>query len=254
MAAGFDGAPEEVREAVGRGLAEAGVSHLGVRPLGPGSDWFQLVMPGQLPPSGEAAGLVHALGHRFHPVAPGRLREDQVAGLAVSSPDILEEAIPHALDAGFDMLLLDGSAGLGTPWAELQGAPDLSILRDAVAILRRLDREEEIDLVYFGGVRSGTDAAKVIAMGAVVVVLGVAVGLAAGGAITQAHELRFSADRTDEDRARGAANIIKASASEASMMARCTGKTNLQNVEPEDLRALTVATAEATGIPLAGTQ
>ena len=33
------------------------------------------------------------------------------------------------------------------------------------------------------------------------------------------------------------------------MMARCTGKTNLQNVEPEDLRALTVATAEATGIP-----
>ena len=48
----------------------------------------------------------------------------------------LEQAIPYALDAGFDMLLLDGSAGLGTPWAELKGAPDLTILRDAVTILR----------------------------------------------------------------------------------------------------------------------
>ncbi len=38
------------------------------------------------------------------------------------------------------------------------------------------------------------------------------------------------------------------------MMARCTGKTNLHNVEPEEPRALTVATANATGIPLTGTQ
>jgi hypothetical protein len=37
------------------------------------------------------------------------------------------------------------------------------------------------------------------------------------------------------------------------MMARCTGKTNLHNVEPEDLRAISKATAEATGVPLAGT-
>ena len=180
--------------------------------------------------------------------------EGQVLGLSVSSPKVLEEAIPYALDAGFDMLLLDGSAGLGAPWAELRGAPDLTILRDAVAILRRLDREEEIDLVYFGGVRSGTDAAKAIALGAVAVVLGVAVGLAAGGAIAGTSELAFAADRSAEDRTAGTANVLKATASEASMMARCTGKTNLQNVEPEDLRALTVATATATGIPLAGTR
>ena len=66
--------------------------------------------------------------------------------------------------------------------------------------------------------------------------------------------MTFSADRSDEDRTHGTVNIVKATASEASMMARCTGKTNLQNVEPEDLRALTVATATATGIPLAGTR
>ena len=254
MVTGFDDAPEEVRAAVGQGIAEVDASYLGVRPIGGDARWFQLVLPGQIAPSADAAGLVYALGHRFAPVEATRAAEGQILGLSVSSPTVLEEAIPYALDAGFDMLLLDGSAGLGTPWAELTGAPDLTILRDAVAILRRLDREEEIDLVYFGGVRSGTDAAKVIALGTVAVVLGVAVALAAGGAITGSRELTFSADRSDEDRAHGAANIIKATASEASMMARCTGKTNLQNVEPEDLRALTVATATATGIPLAGTK
>ena len=38
------------------------------------------------------------------------------------------------------------------------------------------------------------------------------------------------------------------------MMARCAGKTNVHNIEPEDLRSITIATAEATGILLAGTQ
>ena len=258
LVTGFDDAPDQVRAAVGRGIAGADASYLGVRPVGEGVRWFQLVLPGQIAPSADAAAVIHALGHRFAPVdaalAAGGAGGDQVRGLALSSPAILEDAIPYALDAGFDMLLLDGSGALGAPWAELQGAPDLTLLRDAVAILRRLDREEEIDLVYFGGVRSGTDAAKVIALGAVAVVLGVAAGLAAGGAITGTRELAFSADRSDEDRTAGTANIIKASASEASMMARCTGKTNLQNVEPEDLRALTIATANATNIPLAGTR
>ena len=48
--------------------------------------------------------------------------------------------------------------------------------------------------------------------------------------------------------------ILKANAGEASMMARCAGKTRLHNIEPEDLRAVTRATAAATGIPLAGTR
>ena len=48
--------------------------------------------------------------------------------------------------------------------------------------------------------------------------------------------------------------ILKANAGEASMMARCAGKTRLHNIEPEDLRSVTRATAAATGIPLAGTR
>ena len=73
----------------------------------------------------------------------------------------LEEVIPFALDAGYDLLLLSGAGPLASTWPELQTrAPDLRVLRDAVSILRRLDREEEIDLVYYGGVRTGTDAGQ----------------------------------------------------------------------------------------------
>ena len=72
MVAGFDDAPDEVRAAVGLGIAEADASYLGVRPPGAGARWFQLVLPGQLPPSADAAGLVHALGHRFTPVEATR--------------------------------------------------------------------------------------------------------------------------------------------------------------------------------------
>jgi hypothetical protein len=35
-------------------------------------------------------------------------------------------------------------------------------------------------------------------------------------------------------------------------MPRCTGKTDIHNLEPEDLRAISVATAKAAGVPLAG--
>ncbi|MFP6681086.1 MAG: FMN-binding glutamate synthase family protein, partial [Gammaproteobacteria bacterium] len=57
-----------------------------------------------------------------------------------------------------------------------------------------------------------------------------------------------------EERGEAVANLLKAHASEASMMARCTGKTQLHNLEPEDLRSITIATATATGIPMPGTQ
>jgi hypothetical protein len=64
--------------------------------------------------------------------------------------------------------------------------------------------------------------------------------------------MRFAPDLTDEERARAVVNILRASAGEASMMARCTGKTKLHNLEPEDMRSLTIATADATDILLAG--
>ena len=64
----------------------------------------------------------------------------------------------------------------------------------------------------------------------------------------------FAPDWSEEERGGAIVSIVRASAGEASMMARCTGKTNLHNLEPEDLRAVTLVTAEATGVPLAGSR
>ena len=253
MVTGFDQAPDDVRRGVGRGLADIECPYLGVRPIHDDVPWLQLVMPGQIEPSAEADALIHALGHEFSAVIARRLRDNQVLGLSVSSPDILEQAISHALDHDFDMLLIDASHGLGAPWAELAGPPDMTMMRDAITILRRMGREEAIDLVYFGGLRSGTDVAKAISLGAVAGVFGVPVGIAAGGRISGGgHDMTFIADLDEEERAQAVANILKASTGEASMIARCTGKTNLQNLEPEDLRSLTLATEADSGIVLAG--
>jgi NADPH-dependent glutamate synthase beta subunit-like oxidoreductase len=249
---GFDDAPDDVRRGVAQGLIEAEAAYLGVKPIDDEVRWLQLVVPGQIAPSAEADALIFSLGHTFQEPPAHRLHGNQALGLAVSAPAALEEAIAHALEHGFEMLLLDGTGRLGAPWAELAGAPDLTILRDAIRILRRLDREEEVDLVYFGGIRSGTDAAKVIALGCKAAVLGVLTALAVGGEMTDGQGLRFSADRDVEERAAALANIVKASCGEASMMARCTGKTSLHNLEPEDLRALTLATRDATNILLVG--
>ena len=78
------------------------------------------------------------------------------------------------------------------------------------------------------------------------------VAFAAGGEIQDDGHLAFAPDLGEDERARAVANILKSASGEASMMARCTGKTNLHNLEPEDLRALTLATAQATGLLLAG--
>ncbi len=249
---GFDDAPQEVRRGIAKGLEESRAGYLGLERLSLAVPWYQLVIPDQNEPSTDAAALVHSMGHQFRPLRAERLKPEQALGLAVSSAKALHDAIPFALENGFDLLLLDATGGLGSPWAELRGAPDIAILRDAIRRLRQLGREEDIDILYFGGVRSGTDAAKLIGLGANAVVLGVTAGLAAGGLIAGNRGLEFDSAYSDEDRARGIASILKACAAEASMMARATGKTSLHNLEPEDLRALTIATAKAAGIPIVG--
>ena len=77
--------------------------------------------------------------------------------------------------------------------------------------------------------------------------------LEGGGEITQTG-VRFAPDRNEEERTSAVVNILEANAGEASMMARCAGKTRLHNIEPEDLRSVTRATAAVTGIPLTGTR
>ena len=95
--------------------------------------------------------------------------------------------------------------------------PDLALVHDTIAILRRLKKEEMIDIAWFGGARSGTDAAKLVGLGVKAIGYGVAVALALGGEITHTG-VRFAPDRNEEERAGAVVNILKANAGEASMM------------------------------------
>lgn len=254
VVAGFDDAPSEVRKGIAKGLVGTGTPYVGRENPGEGAIWFQLLEEGDTP-SADAAAIIHRMGDTFRSVPldrPGG--EEQLLGIAISERGILEESLTYALGSEFDLCLLDGTGGLGvTPWAEVSSMPNFALVRDAIATLRRMNKEEWIDLIWYGGARSGTDAAKMIGLGCRVTAFGVQVALAVGGHIDGNQGVTFSSDRTVDEIADATANIISASTGEASMMARCTGKTVLDNVEPEDLRTITLSTAQATGIPLVGT-
>jgi NADPH-dependent glutamate synthase beta subunit-like oxidoreductase len=253
---GFDEAPDEVRKALASALGSAGCGYLGFRaPEDSGTEkipWLQLIVPGKGEPQVEADGLVYVMGDRFHPVDAAKVRKDQLLGLSVRAA-ALPAAVPYALDNGYHMLVLDGTPGVELPWTELGGVPDLTVIRDALRILRELNREEEIDLLYFGGLRSGTDVAKVLAANCRAGVFGVAAGLAMGGMINNGR-LVFGSGFSMEELHTAAENWIKATAVETAIIARCTGKTNVHNLEPEDMRTITLTTAHAMDIPLASGQ
>jgi glutamate synthase domain-containing protein 2 len=179
-----------------------------------------------------------------------RLNENQILGLSVAAP-ALAKAVPWALEQELDLLLLDGSPGIEKPWSELAGHPDLTVMRDTIRLLRHeLNREEDIALIYFGGMRSGTDVAKTLAVNCNAAVFGVAMGIAMGGEI-QDDRIIFDSSQTPEDRQAAVENWIKATADETAIIARCTGKTQIHNLEPEDMRSITLATSEALDIPMA---
>jgi NADPH-dependent glutamate synthase beta subunit-like oxidoreductase len=258
---GFDGAPEEVQQALALGLAQSGCAYIGFQPLFSGHleaetfssngklQWLQLIAPEGSEPQADADGLVYIIGRKFHPVQAKRLHKDQLLGLSVAAP-ALEKAIPYALEQGFDLLMLDGSEGIEKPWAELSGEPDLTVMRDAIRLLRKINREEDIALVYFGGLRSGTDVAKALAINCNAGVFGVAMGIAVGGVI-EGNQVTFDSSRTLEERRTAIESWIRATAQETAIIARCTGKTNVHNLEPEDMRSITISTSKALDIPLA---
>jgi glutamate synthase domain-containing protein 2 len=172
-------------------------------------------------------------------------------GISISEPQVIDAAVDLALAEELDLLVLDGTGGLGSIAAELNNRPRFELLKMTVNAFRQRRKEEAVTLVYAGGVRSGTDAARLIALGASAVVYGVAAALALGGTLS-AQGISFLLDHTADERAAALGALLKANAGEASMMARCTGKTQLHNLEPEDLRAVTIATSTLTGIPLVG--
>ena len=193
--------------------------------------------------------------------------------------------VPLAVKAGADVVVLDGMQG-GTAatqdvFIEHVGIPTLPAVRRAVEALQELDMHRRVQLIVSGGIRTGADAAKALALGADAVSIGSAAMVALGcnrpvhledyraigtepgachhchtgrcpvGVTTQDAELEARLD--PEQGARWLRNYLTVMVLELQTIARANGKSHVLNLEPEDLVALTVEAAAMAGVPLAGT-
>ncbi len=161
-----------------------------------------------------------------------------------------------AVAAGADVVVVDGMQG-GTAatqdfFIEHTGIPTLAAVRLAAEALRDIGMEGEVQLVVSGGIRTGADAAKALALG---VDAGYChhchTGRCPVGVTTQDPELER---RLDLDRGtRQVTNYLKAMAMEVAALARACGKSSVHNLEPNDLVAVTLEAAAMAKVPLAGT-
>jgi glutamate synthase domain-containing protein 2 len=190
-----------------------------------------------------------------------------------------------AVKAGADVVVIDGMQG-GTAatqdvFIENVGIPTLAAIRLAVRALEELGMYRKVQLIISGGIRSGADVAKALALGADAVSIGTAALVALGdndpaheaeyqklgttaGAYDDWHEGRDPAGITTQDPALAArldpvlggrrlANYLAVMTLEAQTIARACGKSHLHKLEPEDLVALTIEAAAMAGVKLAGT-
>lgn len=95
-----------------------------------------------------------------------------------------KDDVKLAVKAGADVIVVDGMQG-GTAatqqvFIEHTGIPTLAALRLAVEALEEMDVIGEVQLIIAGGIRTGADAAKALAMGADAVSIGQGVLMALG--------------------------------------------------------------------------
>lgn len=178
----------------------------------------------------------------------------------------VKEDVKIAAKAGADIIVIDGMQG-GTGAApdvitEHSGIPTIEAIVKADEALKEVNLRSEVNLIAAGGIRSGADVAKAIALGADATYIGTAALVAIGcqvcqacskgncpkGIATQDRRLRRRLDPV-----RGGikvANYIKAMTKEAEMLTQQAGNTDLQKLEKQDLVALTYEASKLTGVPL----
>src|SRR6202023_757942 len=89
-----------------------------------------------------------------------------------------------AVAAGADVVVVDGMQGgtgaTQTVFLEHAGIPTLPAVRIAAEALREIGKQDEVQLIVSGGIRSGADVAKALALGATAVSIGVGALVALG--------------------------------------------------------------------------
>ena len=190
-----------------------------------------------------------------------------------------------AVKAGADVIVLDGMQG-GTAATqdvciEHVGIPTLAAVPQAVNALQEMDKHRNIQLIVSGGIRSGADVAKCLALGADAVSIGTAALIALGcndpkwqedyeklgtsaGFYDDYHEGKDPAGISTQDKnlssrldpiagGRRLANYLRVLTLAAQTLARACGKSHVLNLEPEDMVALTIEASAMARVPLAGT-
>lgn len=189
-----------------------------------------------------------------------------------------------AAKAGADVIVVDGAEGGTGASPELlinhTGIPTITAIRAAREALEDCGMADEVSLVAAGGIRSGVDAAKCLALGADAVMIGTAALVALGcnspryfedyealgtapGQCHHCHTGRCPVGITTQDPelekrmhlAAGAervARYLTAMTMEITLLAKACGKSSVHNLEIEDLRALSLEASAFTGVKLAG--
>lgn len=206
----------------------------------------------------------------------------------------VREDIKLAVKAGADVVVIDGMQG-GTAatqqvFIEHAGIPTLAALPMAVEALEEMNVFGEVQLIISGGIRSGADVAKALALGADAVAIGQAVLMALGCNSETYHQAGQDISTVDDYHALGTApgychhchtgrcpvgittqspdletrltpewgarrlkNYLQVLNMEVTTLARACGKSNVHHLEREDLVALTIEAAAMAKVPLAGT-
>jgi glutamate synthase domain-containing protein 2 len=189
-----------------------------------------------------------------------------------------------AAKTGADVVVIDGMEGGTGASPELlldhTGVPTLAAIPAARRALDDTGMSDKVKLVAAGGIRSGADVAKALALGADCVMIGTAAMIALGcnspryvsdyealgtapgachhchtglcpvGVATQDPELVARVDV--EAAAERIYRFLTAMTMEATILAKACGKSSVHNLEPEDLRALTLEASAFTGVSLVG--